>query len=447
MENERNVTPDDLTTHEVCQEPPQSTSTASTLIGRYGKTKRDVVQAREEARLQVGGNAGDTGRPKPVFELEFVGELPPVKTKINLTEFSTVFNIDHNLGELADDIFQAENLVDAAIEEMVRPLVNRADTNDKISIRIQVDGMNEPFFSAYTSKVNFRTEDFLTSLAQSITSGREEFLSSGKMTLTVSVLKPLTGFGKRANTGESTSTDDVPRSRKQQKKGPKFPKTVENYYKAKKGMLKIRENTNRCFYLAIALAIIDKENPDNVKQNASRWKSYLNLQRYTLDKEAERIFREMGMDWDVEFSTDILVQLETKLPKYQIIIVDRDRPSLKCLPPVYSGQIVRHDKIVLQRFFSEACPWGHFNYIRSLTAYYDKRAFCTHCWSVSNVNQFTNIVLKNSFCRELFQWTPISVIRYAIGALRIQSVLGMLQKLFATAATRNSMVKFVMAII
>ena len=337
----------------------------------FAEKRKQIESLRTKRREARTALPGDVATPDVVFELVKKSEHVPRKCKtLNCMEYSSTFEFKHNLGQYADDIFIAEEVVDQMVERMITPQLEKAGDNDVILLSILGDNMNNAFYTKYKNKTEFDPSHFLTTIASFITSGRDEILDSGILHVSLLIQKEITGTGQEA-------TSD----RRRMKKGSRAPKTIIKRLNNSLSIITIINDDQYCGYLAITLAWIDHERNGGVMKHISRfdWGNLCRARRCKLKHEMFKLFHSLGVDISEPLNTSKLIELDSKLAKYQIVVVPEMTASQKSFKPIYKGTN-RDKRIILEHVVNEDHPNGHYNYIKKLSCYYGARAFCFGCW-------------------------------------------------------------------
>ena len=336
----------------------------------FAEKKREIEAIRTKRREAKKAQTGDVASPGVVFEVVKKSEHQPRKCKrLNCMEYSSTFEFKHNLGQYADDIFIAEEVVDQIIEEMVTPQLEKAGENDVIILSIDGDKLHNSFYTKYKNKSEFEPSHFLTTIASFITSGRDEILDSGILRVNILIQKGITGHGL-----------DTTSIRRRVKKGPRAPKTFVKRINNSKSFITIVNEDHYCGYLAITLGWLDQEKGAAMRRACRYdWKQIIRGRQTRLRAEMNNLFQSLDVDISKPLNTDKLIELDEKLPMFQIVVVPEANSSARSFEPIYRGT-TRDKKIILEHVVNEDHPKGHYNYIRKLHTYYGHRAFCFGCW-------------------------------------------------------------------
>ena len=280
---------------------------------------------------------------KPLINWVLIEEFP-IKTnnKYKRTEKKVVFNLEHNFGGLPE-LMEFQSAIDNAFETAVRPMLSNAQPSDKFTLLIESEGLDKDIYLRPQNVSDFDKTRFLNQIYKTCQSKRE-FLNSGLMNVKASIYSSLSGSGR----------------------GSKAPTTIGEDIDRKRSVVKIRNDDNSCGYRAIAIGKIYYEM--NIQQNSNQcvWN---NLRKRDIPqrKAAQRLCEELGLDIQTPLNIDILMEIDSELTDYQIIVIDAKNNS-----QIFTG--TDRPKTIYLLYDGE-----HYDFIKRMESYLVRNHYCKYC--------------------------------------------------------------------
>ena len=294
---------------------------------------------------------------EPIIEIIETNDIQPVLTpRLRRSEYGRIYTIQHNWNEFAD-IRTIDTQIDNLFEQMVQEQVNSAGENDIVNISINHDNLETPLYITNARKKNVRYEKFCNQIYNMEQSSRlSGFLSSGQLEVKVVVIKSVTG-GKRGN---------------------RAPRSAKTDIRLKRSVVEIRtfgENTNACFFNALAVACYYKNHLDHPNK-----RTLFQKMRENTGKIQEKLAKEIASKCRIPYNTSISINefdiIQRQL-EYRLIVVCAFTDS-----PIYRGKLGNTKEIVCLCFYEDNYSDGHFSAITDLRKYMrGKIDFCVDCWT------------------------------------------------------------------
>lgn len=317
-------------------------------------------------RDQTGGQLPDTDL------LQVVGSKhlqPRSAFGGRLLEHATEYQIQHNLPSITD-IYTLAPQIDAFVMNLVTPLLSSAGDNDYIALSLHHKELDHPIHFAFCKKNNFTSQSFLDTVFKMTQSDASRFLLDGLLTVRASLLKQFPGNGRRL----------------------KMSSRAESFYGKKNDLVIIKNNDHRCGYLAYTYGVLyNRKNAGDLKMTRHRWNLLRQETSQLLAAHMDVLFGDADISTATPFDLTKATEIQRRWPEYQLIIMERPNPQkmIHSTPaPLFMGD-PRPRKIILE--YTEENGVGHYNFIKKLSGYLNKRIWCYECWAS---------VTKEHICRD-----------------------------------------------
>jgi hypothetical protein len=112
--------------------------------------------------------------------------------------YRSEYNITHNLSEYSN-LFDIEYEIDNMLDEIISPLIARAQRNDVVLAYIRHSSLEKPIFITPQKAGSFEPKSFLDAIF-GVSQSNRIFLLDGELALEVSMTKPLENIGVNSMT-------------------------------------------------------------------------------------------------------------------------------------------------------------------------------------------------------------------------------------------------------
>lgn len=283
---------------------------------------------------------------KPNLEFKILNVDKVYNKKFKKFEIFTEIQINHNLSG-----FLSLATVRDDLEENFKEILDKSleDTSpeDRVAVLIESENLDNQIWVSYRKKKDFNIE-CINNAIEKVAQSQRSFLTDGKITMIVKVLKNISGRGSS-------------------KKSKNPPQTYEEKNYKKRSVIKIKNNDNSCGYRAVYVAKYYIDHQLDISKN--EWKK-VSDSRYAIQKSgAEIIAQSAGLSMDIPVDEDGWLKIQESLEDYQIKVIDGTYPS----NIIFQGQVQKEKIIYIE------CLDDHYNSIINIRGYIGKNYFCESC--------------------------------------------------------------------
>lgn len=294
-----------------------------------------------------------------------------VHPNLQLTEHISRFTVRHNLKEV--NILDIDRQIDEAFGKLAKPIVERAEPNDLISVRItHLDLTKGPIFLTFLRSSSFSSEAF-TNRIYEVSQSNTDFLLDGEFEVAISVLRRLS-----AGAPPLRPNKDVMRR----------PQTAEQVRHFSKSIVQIVSEGNECGYKAVYFSEYRRKhfNDPTAWRTLTTAMRKKNQQSKIIDCRVKEFVREVNAsqntDLDIRDELEVSdLEIFARHLGVRIVVVEAYEGGLPG-----SGEIIFKSstpQLMENHFFLELLHRNggsnHYNVITSITGYLKTRAFCYIC--------------------------------------------------------------------